>query len=991
MRLKAMSFLAVMAVVLMASQGIGQSIVQVFRLPSTTYWDQAYGLAADSTRLFVSSGTSTAVYNRGFIYTLDDGAVAIDSIATGIPTYNQGLAWDGSYFWYIKGSGSSVRIYKINTSGALVDSIIPPSGWYLGGACWDGTGLWVSNYYPDNFAGLYKYNVTTKTIVDTIPTFGTQPEGIAWDGEFLYYAMDLNSIEPNQSLIYVVDPSTRDTVRTIPMPEPPAVDCNPRGLAWDGHYLWLIAEPVGGSSGRSLYKYDLGGSGTADINLSRDSVSLGYRRIGGTYRDSVLIQNIGTAPLRIDSVGPNASPTWSRSLSFTPPFTIQPNGSATMYVDFQPPLFGQYTWTLPIYSNDPDESVKTLHASGFGIYPAPFIIAPSSYDFASRRVGSSSSMGFSIWNQGGPQLVISSMTFGSTAFRLDSVTFPITIDSLHTTPFRIWFRPTAATTYLDTLKIVSNASNSPVVNLVLSGSGNSSVAPLGSILWEGYVPDNPFTSFDDYQPTSIKQIADVNGDGVNDVIVSSGNYLVTCFNGSSSVTGDVLWMFNTGYNDNNTGAVPWEDALQIRSDVDSDGVEDVVFGCGGGNEFVYTISGRTGGLIWAYGDSVDFNRGDIQAVRVDRDYNGDGVNDVLVSASGTGSGSGGRHAAICLNGLTGAEIFNVTQPQGFTQDIVATATGGAISANNNGAPYVINGFNNSGLPAWTYTAAGTAWSLREIPDINDDGIKDIIGLQGFSGGIFAIDGDAGVQLWSSNLGSSNNGRIVLMDDLDHNGFVDFVLSGPQSLYRIDTRTGGTIWSVPLGSSFIRGVDRLTDVNGDSIPDIAVATQQPGKLMILSGLNGSALSEYVFGTTLTERGDRAAVLASIDGNLSSEVVAGNRQGRIICFSGGPNTTVDVRGAPTTPSQFAVSQNYPNPFNPSTTFKVSMPTEGDLTISIYNIVGERVRDIVYQRVPAGIHEVAWDGRNSNGAIAASGVYFYRVTAGEKTVVQRMLLLK
>ena len=973
------------------SAALSQSIVQVIPLPRTAYWDQAWGLATDTTGLYIASNTSDGTLGRRIIK-LNFSGLEVDSITAppGV-TGNHGLAWDGSGFWYIRGSGSSLRIYKITTAGAIVDSIVPPSTWYFGGACWDGTGLWVSLYYPDNLAALYKYDVVSKTIVDTVRTIGTQPQGVAWDGQYLYYAMDLNSTEPNRSLIYVANPVTGDTVRTISMPEPPTTDCNPQGLTWDGHFLWLVAEPVGASSGRALYKYDLGGSGTPDINFSRDTVALGYRRLGGVYRDSTLIQNVGTAPLRIDSIAPSVPPTWSRTLPSPTPLTIPPNGSVKLYVDFQPPLFGQYTWTLPVYSNDPDEPIKTLQISGFGIYAAPFLVAPPAYDFSTRRVGSSSSFLFSVWNQGGPQLVISSVAVGTANFRVDPVTLPVTIDSLHTRSFRVWFRPTAATTYLDTLKITSNASNGPVTNILLSGIGNASVTPLGAILWEGSVPDNPFTSSDDYQPTSIKQIVDMNGDGVNDVIVSSGNYLVTCFNGSSSVLGDMLWTFNTGYNNYNTGAVTWEDALQVRDDVDGDGVQDVVFGCGGGNEFVYTLSGRTGGLIWAYGDSIDYSRGDIQAVRTDRDYNGDGVKDVLVSASGTGQGTGGRHAAICLNGLTGAEIFNVTQPQPFSQDIVATETGGAISVNNNGAPYLVNGFNNSGQPAWTYTASGTAWSLREIPDINNDGIKDIIGLQGFSGGIFAISGNTGAQIWAFGLGSSNNGRIVLMDDLNHNGFIDFVLSGPQSLYRIDSKTGSTIWSVPLGSSFVRGVDRLTDVNGDSIPDIAIATQQPGKIMVLSGLNGSTLAEYVFGTTIAERGDRAAVLSSIDGNLSTEFIGGNRQGRIMCFSGGPNTTVSVPPTPATPTQFEVSQNYPNPFNPSTTFKVSLPVQSDLSVAIYDVIGRKVKDLVYERVPAGIHQVMWDGTNSNGSPAASGVYLYRVTAGRHTITRHMLLLK
>ena len=992
MRLRTMFFWAAIGTVTTLVQGMGQSIVQVIPLPNTTYWLQAYGLAADSTSLFVSSGTSSAVYNRGFIYVLDFNGNPADSITTGISTYSQGLAWDGSYFWYVKGSGSSVRIYKISTSGALVDSIIPPSGWYLGGACWDGTGLWVSNYYPNNLAALYKYDVTTKTIIDTVATYGLQPQGIAWDGQYLYYAMDNNDGDVEK--IYQVNLATGDTVRSWYLPEGPSSNMSPRGLAWDGHYLWLIAEPVGGSSGRSLYKYDLGGSGTPDISLSRDSVFVGYRRIGGTYRDSILIQNLGTAPLRIDSVGPNAPPTWSRSLSSTPPFTIQPNSSATLYVDFQPPLFGQHNWSLPIYSNDPDESVKTFRASGFAIYPVPFIVAPSSYDFSSRRIGSSSYMSFSIWNQGGPQLVISSMTLGSSIFSLDSVTFPITIDSLHTTPpLRVWFRPTAATAYLDTLKIVSNASNSPVVNVILTGSGNGTPAPLGAIMWEGYVPDNPYTSFDDYQTKSIKQIEDVNNDGVNDVIVASGNYLVTCFNGNSSVTADVLWTFNTGTNNNNTGSVDWEDALQIRDDIDGDGVSDVVFGCAGGNESVYTVSGRTGQLIWVYGDSINYSLGDIMGVRVDRDYNGDGVKDVLVSASGTAN-FGGRHSAICLNGLNGQVIFSRQLGSNFTYDIVSTEEGGAIGAGNDGGPYEIAGLDTAGNLSWSYPLSGSlnaVWSLREIPDINGDGAPDIVGLYGFSAGLVALDAGAGASIWTASLGGSNNGRIILLDDLNHNGYVDFTLSAPQVLYRLDTHAGDVLWSTPLNSSYIRGIDYLSDVNGDGIRDIAVATQQPGKIVVVNGANGTTLFEYTFGTTITERGDRVATLSSIDGNASTEFVGGNRQGRVVCFSGGQNT-VGVAPAPTTlPTEFSVSQNYPNPFNPSTTIEVRLPVQSDLSVAIYDVVGKKVRDFVYQHLPAGTHQVRWDGANANGTQAASGVYFCQVRANDHVAVRRMLLLK
>ncbi len=965
-----------------------QSIVQVIRLPGSTYWDQAWGLTADSTNLYLSSNTSDATVGRR-VLKLDFSGQPIDSVIlpAGVNS-SQGLARDGDgNFYYLRRYTAAGTILKFSSTGVLLDSVRLPSNKFPGGLAWDGSHIWYSIYFPDAEAGLYKLNFTTHQVVDTILVPTLQPYGVAWDGTHLLYVE--NGFQGNPQGVFKVNPATGDTAGFIPAPVDPS-GTRPNSVAWDGRYMWLLAEPVGANTGRSLYKYDLGGGGTPDINLSPSALNFGTRRVNQLtpYVDSISIQNVGTSPLRIDSIKyqPGSFFTFANT-----PITIPPNGSARLFIYWDAGFYGPDSASFSFVSNDPDESRLVLSISGFAIWGFPVISVPTSYDYSQRRIGSSSSWLMTIQNQGAAQLAISSITLGILNFRMDSVAFPVIVDSLQSKSLRIWFRPTAAGSYVDTLKITSNAPNGTITNVVLSGIGNSAAAPLGAIMWEGSVPNNPFTSSDDYQPTSIKQISDVNGDGVNDVIVSSGNYFVTCFNGGSSVTGDILWTFNTGYNNNNSGSVNWEDALQIRSDVNGDGVPDVVFGCGGGNEFVYTVSGRTGSLIWAYGDSIDFSRGDIQAVRLDRDYNSDGVKDVLVSASGTGSGNGGRHAAICLNGLTGAEIFNVTQPQTFTQDIVATETGGAISANNNGAPYSINGFNNTGQPVWTYTAAGTAWNLREIPDINDDGIKDIIGLQGFSGGIFAISGNSGGQLWASSLGSSNNGRIVLMDDLNHNGYIDFVLSGPQSLYRVDSKTGGIIWSIPLGSSYIRGVDRLTDVNGDSIPDIAIATQQPGKIMVLSGQNGSMLSEYVFGATITERGDRAAVLSSIDGNLSTEFVGGNRQGRIICFSGGLNTTVGVPPTTTLPTQFAVSQNYPNPFNPSTTINITLPVQSDFVLTIVDILGRKVRTLEYQRVPAGVQKIVWDGNDDKGLAVSSGMYMYQVRAGSYLDTKKLILLK
>ncbi|OGG50092.1 MAG: hypothetical protein A3F84_02590 [Candidatus Handelsmanbacteria bacterium RIFCSPLOWO2_12_FULL_64_10] len=86
-----------------------------------------------------------------------------------------------------------------------------------------------------------------------------------------------------------------------------------------------------------------------------------------------------------------------------------------------------------------------------------------------------------------------------------------------------------------------------------------------------------------------------------------------------------------------------------------------------------------------------------------------------------------------------------------------------------------------------------------------------------------------------------------------------------------------------------------------------------------------------------------------------------------------------------------KNYPNPFNPSTTISYTLPEASTVRLTIYNILGQQVRTLINNRQAAGIHAVQWDGHDDAGRSVASGLYFYRLTAGEFTQTQKMLLLK
>ncbi|HCN37936.1 MAG TPA: hypothetical protein DIS94_09525 [Bacteroidetes bacterium] len=512
-------------------------------------------------------------------------------------------------------------------------------------------------------------------------------------------------------------------------------------------------------------------------------------------------------------------------------------------------------------------------------------------------------------------------------------------------------------------------------------SANSRGLEFGDIIWQFQVPDNPGTSLQDKQVRSLKQIPDVTGDGVNDVIVATGNYWTLCINGA---TGVIVWQYSTHFGSINTGSVEWEDAMDI-ADLDNNGVFDVVIGCGGGNEMVYALNGATGTVMWSYGSPTTTSDGDIEAISIKRDFNNDGFKDVIVSASGVTGGSGGRHAAICLNGLNGQQIFISTQPQPFTDDAITTDSGVAIGANNNGAPYVVNGLNNSGSIVWTFTAPGNVWSLKEIPDINGNGSKDILGLSGFNGSVYAINGTGGA-IWSVTLGSSNNGKIQLLNDANANGSIDFSLSAPQVAYRIDSKTGGILWSNSLSSSYLRGIDNIGDITGDMIDDIVIATQQPARLLVLNGATGGILFEHVFGLTITQRGDRAAVLKDIDTNGVNEFLGGNREGKVILFYGGNGTVTNITPVSEIPSEYKLNQNYPNPFNPTTNINFEIPVSSFVSLKVYDVRGREISTLVNSHLNAGSHTFMFDASG-----LTSGVYFYTLQTNNYSKTMKMMVTK
>ena len=93
----------------------------------------------------------------------------------------------------------------------------------------------------------------------------------------------------------------------------------------------------------------------------------------------------------------------------------------------------------------------------------------------------------------------------------------------------------------------------------------------------------------------------------------------------------------------------------------------------------------------------------------------------------------------------------------------------------------------------------------------------------------------------------------------------------------------------------------------------------------------------------------------------------------------------------PFTFSLNQNYPNPFNPSTNITYVLPEASNVSLNIYDLNGQLIRELVSSSVRAGVHTLNWDGTNINGGKVSAGMYLYTINTGKYTSTNKMILLK
>ncbi len=465
---------------------------------------------------------------------------------------------------------------------------------------------------------------------------------------------------------------------------------------------------------------------------------------------------------------------------------------------------------------------------------------------------------------------------------------------------------------------------------------------------------------------AIDIIPDVTGDGVSDIIVGSDSCWVALVDGSN---GNPVW----------TSSVPGQhiQAVSPIEDVNDDGISDVLIGnwdwYNPGIAGTYCFSGANGDMIW------EKNIGDIQSncVKNIPDINNDEKEDVIV-----GNLDGVMYA---FSGADGTTIWTNSTPTDFIQEVVITqdingdSKNEVIAGSGDDNVYCFDGA--TGTILWTYEVVNWVHTVGITEDVSGDGVKDImvgdrgndIGGGTYAGSVYCLNGIDGTLLWSyqtgnmvwavspiENVNGSGASDVIAGSDDGHvyciEGNQNFIpLNPPQNLFV--TEEGYANWEIPSSRDLIGYNVYLNDDYVEFTTDLFC--QYNGLV------NGTTYLSEV--TAVYDEGESDPINYEF-------TYTGTGIGNIL------------------PLITELNGNYPNPFNPETTISFSTTESTENTeLTIYNLKGQKVKTLINKKLPTGNHQVVWNGKDENCKPVSSGIYFYKMKAGEYTFTKKMILIQ
>jgi hypothetical protein len=178
----------------------------------------------------------------------------------------------------------------------------------------------------------------------------------------------------------------------------------------------------------------------------------------------------------------------------------------------------------------------------------------------------------------------------------------------------------------------------------------------------------------------------------------------------------------------------------------------------------------------------------------------------------------------------------------------------------------------------------------------------------------------------------------------------------------------------------------TQSYGSGKLDIYLVKTDPSGFPVWTNAYGGADSDYARGVISDPSGKHLFVVGH-----SYSLSAGGLDLFLLKVQSDAPTPVEDQLPGSLPEDYLLSQNYPNPFNLSTQIEFTLPRRSEVSLAIFNILGQQVRQWNPGSLAAGKHSFTWDGLGRNGSELATGVYLYRLTAGTSIQTRKMVLIK
>jgi hypothetical protein len=538
----------------------------------------------------------------------------------------------------------------------------------------------------------------------------------------------------------------------------------------------------------------------------------------------------------------------------------------------------------------------------------------------------------------------------------------------------------------------------------------------------------------DHFGIKVAALGDLNGDfvpdaavgatGDDDDAIDAGAVWILFLNSNGTVKSHTkITEGQSGF----TGVLETADQFALVSalgDINGDGVDDLAVGShldddGGGIDrgAVYILFMDIDGTVKSH-QKISDTEGGFTGTLNDNDYFGcstawlddiddDGKGDIAVGAMYDDDGGTDCGAVYILFLDTDGTVLSHQKISNLEGDLIMPIAAGDRFGHSVGPTADLGGYSgNIELAVCSDQADGGGTNRGELCILylyNDGRVYDFarIGDTAGSFGGTLHDGDA--------FGRSPS----WMGDHDGDGQGDIVVGAPGD---DDGGNGrGAVWELFLFGSTVNKEQKISDTEG-SVPSVPVIQVTPGVVYFntLYGIfnyRDVSVTNISSGTVAVNLTPSCAEFVVID-NANMTILPGSTEVATLRFyptAGGDHVctlatgyicdpevqclgfNVIGTGVGDMPQRFALNPNVPNPFNPTTAISFELDRDEFATLSVYDVAGRLVRTLVAERLTQGTHTREWDGTDNRGHAVSSGVYFFRLQAGQRSMTRKAVLLK